>query len=278
MGGKARMGGKAKLDMGVHRAVVATSIVGLLLASLWPIAAGAEELPCLKAASVAAGDTFTLTVPIEGTATVRLAGILAPLSPANASANAALPLATAARDALLALLGDDCLRLVPDAPLIDRYNRLSAQIFRHDGVWIQGELVHQGLARVVPGLDTGENIRRLLPLEADARAAARGLWADEAYAVRTDATAGRFIGTFQLVEGTVRKAARVGPNVYLNFGDDWRSDFTVVIPAKTLAAWARAGSDPMHLGGRRVRVRGVIESLNGAMIEAAEPEMLEVLP
>jgi hypothetical protein len=130
---------------------------------------------------------------------------------------------------------------------------------------------------VFPGLDEPEQIRRLLPLEAAARAAKRGMWASTHYAVRTPEDAGRYIGTLQVVEGTVVKATRVGPQVYLNFGADWQTDFTVVIPAKALTTWRRTGVDPLQLGGRRVRVRGVIETLNGPMIDAPQPEMIELL-
>jgi hypothetical protein len=66
--------------------------------------------------------------------------------------------------------------------------------------------------------------------------------------------------------------------IYLNFGDDWRSDFTISIDRKEIPAFAAAGIDLKVLAGKKVRVRGWIEWRNGAMIAATHPEQLELLP
>jgi hypothetical protein len=66
--------------------------------------------------------------------------------------------------------------------------------------------------------------------------------------------------------------------VYLNFASDWRSDFTISIERKDVAAFVSAGLDPMALAGKRVRVRGWLAWRNGPMIEATHPEQIELLP
>lgn len=255
--------------------VLAISVVLILSTTETPLNAASPS--CLQATKVNEGDALELTAEVEATDEVRLAGIIAPLPPADVPSSPPWPLAAMARDALSALVKDHCLRLAPERPTVDRYNRLVAHVFRDDGLWVQAELVMRGLARVLPGLDDPARIRQLLPLEADARAAHRGLWADDHYAVRSAETVERDVGTLQIVEGKVVKAARIGPRVYLNFGEDWRHDFTIVIPAKSLGAWMDAGLDPLQLADKRVRVRGVITSLNGPMIEATQPEVIEIL-
>jgi hypothetical protein len=66
--------------------------------------------------------------------------------------------------------------------------------------------------------------------------------------------------------------------IYLNFADDWRSDFTISIERKDIPAFTEAGIDPKQLAGKQVRVRGWIEWRNGPMIAATHPEQLELLP
>jgi hypothetical protein len=58
---------------------------------------------------------------------------------------------------------------------------------------------------------------------------------------------------------------------YLNFGQDWHTDFTVEIERKDKAAFASAGIDLGALAAKRIRVRGWIEWRNGPMIRASHP-------
>ena len=72
-------------------------------------------------------------------------------------------------------------------------------------------------------------------------------------------------------------AAKVKKRIYLNFGADWRSDFTIRIDARHLALFRDAGVDLLKLKGKRVRVRGWIKEQNGPLIELDHPERLEVI-
>ena len=82
-------------------------------------------------------------------------------------------------------------------------------------------------------------------LEAQARAAKHGLWADDTYAVLTPDNAEKGLNGWAIVEGTVRANAMAGNTVYLNFGQDWRKDFTVGTKitrrnrVSNLATWRR---------------------------------------
>jgi endonuclease YncB( thermonuclease family) len=221
----------------------------------------------------AAGE-LVLDHPVEGTAIVRLAGIdppeLAPPSDAARStdgAEAALSRLIVGRAACLELF--DRRR--------DRYGRLLAQVYRDDGLWIQGELLRRGLARVHVTADTRPLASDMLAIENRARRTGEGLWRDPRFRVRSAADAGRALGSFQLVEGRVVEAARRADRWYLNFGEDWRSDFTVIIPAQALPDFAAAKLDPYALRGRVIRVRGWVERFNGPMIEAVIPEQIEII-
>jgi hypothetical protein len=83
------------------------------------------------------------------------------------------------------------------------------------------------------------------------------------------------VETFQLVEGRVREVSEVGRRIYLNFGGDWRKDFTLTIEAGDRSRFA---DDLSGLEGRQVRVRGWLRDFNGPAIRLTHPEQLEVLP
>ena len=89
--------------------------------------------------------------------------------------------------------------------------------------------------------------------------------------------AAQHLGGFELVEGRVIDVAVVRKRVYLNFGADWRSDFTVTIAPRTRRLFEAEGIDPNAYEGRMLRVRGWVKSYNGPLIEATHPEQIEVL-
>jgi endonuclease YncB( thermonuclease family) len=195
------------------------------------------------------------------------------------------PYADKARSALAALTLKKKLQIVPAQAPRDRYGRLLAQVFvRARGkpallIWVQGRLVEEGLARVETRKEGRLCAAELLSLEAQARAERRGLWADATYAVRAaGAITPRDFGRFQLVEGRVQAVAIAGGRTYINFGPDWKTDFTVTIAAQDRKLFASGALEPAALKGRMIRVRGYIERLYGPMIAVTHPEQIESLP
>ncbi len=186
-------------------------------------------------------------------------------------------LAEAARGALAALVEGRAVWLAARGAATDRYGRLVAHATDANGRWLQAELVARGLARVVIAADDRAPLGALLAREAEAREARRGLWALPQYRILGADDAARFLDTFQLVEGEVRDVARKGGRVFLNFGADWRSDFTVLVPAAARRRFEALDLDLAALQGRMVRVRGWIEWYNGPLIEISRPEEIEVI-
>jgi hypothetical protein len=169
--------------------------------------------------------------------------------------------------------------LALEPPKEDRYGRLRAQAFFPDEgqPWMQVALLSRGLARVNIRPDRRECASELLAAERQARAQSLGIWAAPAYAVRTPDTVATALGTFQIVEGDVVSADLHDGRAYLNFGTDWRSDFSVTISPDDMKLFRNLGIDPRGYAGKHVRVRGWIESMNGPEIEIADPEAIEVL-
>lgn len=188
---------------------------------------------------------------------------------------------TATGGGLQSALQGQAIRLAYDGLQRDRYDRALAQVYRvEDGVWLQAALVEAGRARVLSHKDNRGAAAALLALEAGARAAGLGLWADPANRIRdTDPDAlAQDIGSVQLVEGRVIEVTRLrSGRTYINFGADYRTDFTVVVEAADEAAFEAAGRPLADLTGHRIRVRGWIEAENGPLIRIDHPERIEWL-
>jgi hypothetical protein len=165
-------------------------------------------------------------------------------------------------------------------PKQDRYARVRGQIFVTDdgAVWLQEAMLRKGLARVSISPDRRECVKELYAAEADARARRAGIWALPAYAVR-DArdVSGGDLGTFQLVTGRVVNVS-VKSRAYLNFGTDWKTDFTATIAPDDMKIFRAANIDPASYAGKTIRVRGIVEWHGGPEIEIASPDDIEVLP
>ena len=174
-------------------------------------------------------------------------------------------------------------RLYFDGAERDLSGALSGQIYVRDEagrwLWLQRELVESGLARVRPQSADRSGAEALLPFEDAARTAQKGVWGDAALAVRiADAKAlSADIGVFVLVEGKVISVGRAAHRVFLNFGDDYKTDFTVTIPEEAWSAWPGGAPYLLNLKDENVRVRGILTELNGPSLEAVTPAQIEAL-
>ena len=108
-------------------------------------------------------------------------------------------------------------------------------------------------------------------------AARRGLWAEPGLTAQNASAMDGRAGRFRIVRGRVLRVAPTESYVYLNFGADWRSDFTVRVRRAELKG-ALAGLDLDALAGREVEVRGVVLEAGGPLIELSHPEQMQVLP
>lgn len=219
------------------------------------------------------GDTLVLADGRQ----VRLVGIQAPKLPLGRRNFPKWPLADMAKEVLASLVLDRDVSLRYGGREIDRHGRRLAHLLLEDGRWVQAAILRRGLARVYSFADNRALVAEMLTEEGAARAAGRGIWAHPYYAIRDPGAVHRDLGTFQLVEGMVLDAAEVRGTVYLNFGEDWRTDFTVSVRGSALRLFRREGLEPLALEGSRVRVRGWLDNRNGPAIEATHPEQIEIL-
>ena len=267
----------------IARAVLSIFVLILLVAM--PAAArglpdglepGAEAL----VASVVDDDTVVLEAPIDGSSQVRLVGLQAPKLPLGRKNFSVWPLAPQSKRALEDITFGQPVRLFFGGAKKDRHGRQLAHLRTAGGLWVQGEMLRRGMARVYSFSDNRAVVGDMLALEREARDAKRGIWRLGFYAVRDAADVpamARLFGTFQIIRGRVLYTKRIKSQVYLNFGENWRDDFTITLKTQARRMFAKAGTDPLSLLGKTVRVRGWLKKYNGPLIEASHPEQIEVI-
>jgi endonuclease YncB( thermonuclease family) len=230
------------------------------------------------------GDGFIL----EGGLKVKLAGIEAPGLAWPEQNRKAFPLSQEARDTLDQLINNKSVGLYYGGENRDRYDRALAQVWllNESGEklkWLQETMVSAGYARVYSWPDQNVDIEPLYIAEREARKARRGIWNNQRtksfYKIRKPDPnpLAQYVDSLQLVEGIIVSTADVRGTIYLNFGSDYKTDFTVGIGKKHAKAFVKAGIDPLGLEGARVRVRGWLELQNGPMIWISDPRRLEIL-
>ncbi len=230
------------------------------------------------------GDSVVMSDGDQGEIKISLANIQAPKMAWPEKGYQAWPLADAAKAYLQTLVEGEVLQLYYLGDQRDRYGRAVAQVrVAETGVWIQEEMVRAGYARVYSWASHPVDMSRLLQVEAMARTAKRGIWNDAKtdgfYAVLSPDPnpLAQYVDSLQIVEGIVLSAANVRGTIYLNFGSDYKTDFTIAISKKNAKRFAKQGFEPLCLEGARVRVRGWIELKNGPIIWLSDLQRLEVL-
>ena len=250
---------------------VALFLYSLLISNA---AVAAEPTPerTVRVDYVIDGDTFTT----KSGETVRLLAINTPEK--RGRDNKPEPFAMAATDALKNLIAKQEVTLKFDNNPKDRYGRTLAHVYLPRDQWVNEAMLASGLAHVYSFPDNQSHLNHLLTIEAQARQAEKGLWADPRWAVKNAHTAftKNQIGQFHLVGGTVRDVAQVKGTVYLNFGEDWRTDFTAEIPADAQAYFDLVDFEK-HFHGKEVLVRGRLKPVNGVLISVSHPAQIQVL-
>ena len=259
------------------------AVLGAVAASLISIAAvpaceGLRDGPKGTVTEIVDGDTLLLDTGLV----VRLIGIQAPKLSLGRGEQPDWPKANEAKAALIALTLKKPVLLRYGGEEIDRHGRTLAQVYVTSDTpfWVQGKMLEAGMARVYSFPDNRACLPDLFAAEGRARTAGLGIWADSYYRVRRadrPAEIATLSGHYELVEGRVLKAERLGGQLFLNFGRYYKEDFTAVIDARALRLFTDGGIDPLHLGGALVRVRGWIDDRDGPRVAVTHPEQIEVL-
>lgn len=274
--------------MGERDGVLAVIILAAAVACGCSRAAAQQQAPACGTIEIAHGTVSSVidgrTFVLDDGRQVRLAAIEVPMPPLPQEVGTG-PGGAAAKKALEALAGGDEVVLRRAEIPSDRYGRVVAYAYTvrdGDEIFVQGELLGSGFARVGDRVGGRACAAELLDRENSARQAKLGLWADPYYDVLDAAGAADVLGhkgRFALVEGQVASVRESGSTIYLNFGQRWSENFSVTIRKRDERNFNAAGLDVEKLTGRRVRVRGWIEQRGGSSgspwIAAEYPEQIE---
>lgn len=266
-------------DRGRGAGLAAVLLLGALL-STTP-APACELAPGPLRAVAAVIDAATLR--LDDGSTVRLVGAHPPGAGDAIADESFWPPERAARAALEQLVAGQSVELAFDAVRSDRYGRQLAHVYAITGagrVWVQGYLVENGHARAYALPGNATCLAELLALEERARSAGLGLWTHAAYQVRRAERTRellRYRNTLQLVEGTVKNASLVKRQLFLNFGEDWRVDFTAGLKPEPVRGAGLDAAAVKALEGRSIRVRGWVEWRGGPYVELFDGREIELL-
>ena len=265
------------LPTGRIRRITGVALAVMVLLAATSVARDPQEALVLrpggKVVEIVDGDTVIL----QDGRQVRLVGLQAPKLPLGRENFQAWPLAEEAKQALSDMVLGEEVTLGFGGRRGDRHGRVLAHLFGPDGTWIQGRLLERGMARVYSFADNRALLADMLAYERDARRSRKGIWADDFYGIRQAAEADAHVGAFALVEGRVREIGEARGLLFLNYGDDWRSDFTLVLDRAAQRLFREANLDPRAYHGRLLRARGWLKERNGPMIDISHPEQIEVL-
>ena len=267
------------------------SLLPCLLALTIPPAALAADTAAKPKGRVFSGHVVRVidgdTLVLEGDRRIRLLDIDTPEM--HFDTGKPEPHAQAATDALRRMVFGQYVTVETGHKAKDGYGRWLGHIYLRtpEGgtAWVNGTLVREGHAHLYTFADNAMYARELGAYEAIARANKRGLWALPEWQVRpADSCCARAdIGTFKLVEGTVRATAHVARagrgRTYLNFGTHWKTDFTVMIADSDRTWFKQAGISDIaaHYKGKTLRVHGYLQPVNGVQVRVTHPAQLEIV-
>ena len=223
------------------------------------------------------GDTLALA---DGRV-VRLAGVEAPKRPLGLADSEPWPLEEASRRGAeqLAAPGAAVTPSPPSATGRIGTVRWRANVFvAAGGLWLQEDWLRRALAAFAGSPATRVRLRPSRGRIAGPAGASRSV--DEPAIRRARGRrcfASSRNGLYELVEGRVVSVGHGSCMIFLDFGRDYRRDFTVMVSPPVAERMAAAGLPVDGLAGRRIRVRGVIEDSGGPAIRLNDPAEIEVL-
>lgn len=182
---------------------------------------------------------------------------------------------------------------VNESKKTDRFGRLLAHVWVYGNcesntvdscqkrVWVQGNLVENGYAIVYNYSQLFNYNLALLTLEYSAREQFKGVWQEQKMTVldtRTvEANSSRYRNSFKFIEGVPTQIVESKNKIYINFGEDWKKDFTITVDKAYKASIKEYfGGNLTELEGKKVIVRGWVEYYNGPMIRLVTPSQIQV--
>lgn len=154
-----------------------------------------------------------------------------------------------------------------------------------DAALLQAELLRAGVAIFAPDRAGAACADALRAAEAQASQAKAGLWGKSAPRLVYSADAPKSFtsasGHYVIARGRIVSLGKTRSTRYLNFGNYWKTDFTVTLKASdeddVNTALGRSGWTLDALEGQVVEIRGSVQDRDGPSMVLRHPEQLVVL-
>lgn len=160
----------------------------------------------------------------------------------------------------------------------DDYGRTLAFVHM-DNLDVGAQLLRYGLARTLFVGPCGRAVARgYRKAEREAFRGGRGIWSLQQPRLVPHDGAARYVGCLMSVTGRVANVHAGAKAFHLNFGKDYRTDFTVVVFRKDLSRLLEEGLQPVTAyEGRFVEVTGTLKDYNGPeiIVESADQIVLQ---
>ncbi|NHK27047.1 hypothetical protein FF098_003905 [Parvularcula flava] len=143
---------------------------------------------------------------------------------------------------------------------------------------LQVALIEQGHLSILPDQLPAAFNDRFRAAQLTAQVTDRGLWASDSLRVLYADSAGDGEGQLRFVRGRVRYAYEGRNWTYLNFGRDYKTDFTIIIKPRLARQMSEAGQPPSSFEGKRIEVYGLIHQENGPAVELTSGANIRIIP
>ncbi len=185
------------------------------------------------------------------------------------------PFSLEAKELNRKLVENKFVRVEFDIEKFDVYGRMLGYCFVDD-IFVNARLIEEGLAVLYTKPPNVKYTDLFVTLQKKAQALHKGIWG--AYEVVSSNGAYNFINQIRTVKGKVKGVYTSKKAVFLNFGEDYRKDFTVVIFNDCLGFFKEKNINPLTFyRDKEIKVWGRIREYNGPEIIVCNPSQIEVV-
>lgn len=185
------------------------------------------------------------------------------------------PFALAAKKFNRKLVENKFVKVEFDVDKFGSYGRMLGYLFVGN-TFVNAKLVEQGLAVLYTRPPDVKYTDLFIRMQKEARENRRGLWGK--LSVITSDEAGNFINQIRVVRGRVLNTYQSKKVIYLNFGQKYKTDFTVIIFNDSWKLFEDKGINPVvFYRGKTVEVWGRIRKYHGPEIIAGSPFQIKII-
>ena len=159
----------------------------------------------------------------------------------------------------------------------NRYGDRIGVILYGENRWLEEELILRGYAVWSGRAGYPDDLRRrLVAAERMAILEKAGLWRMRTVLDSNNPPKQYWKGQFVIARGVVRDVHKTSARTYLNFGEDWKTDFTAAIPSSVRRKFESGGWKLSELSNKSILIRGFVRFYNGPYLELDFPEQMEI--